>query len=61
LRGGSKNLLAKLVGARPSTCARPSFGTLNDLEDYYLAAQRLKKNFPDIPLKEVECRLGLED
>jgi hypothetical protein len=27
LRGGSKNLLAKLVAARPSMCARPSFGT----------------------------------
>ncbi len=30
---------------------------LNDLEDYYLAAQRLKKNLPGIPLEEVECRL----
>jgi RHH-type transcriptional regulator, rel operon repressor / antitoxin RelB len=34
---------------------------LNDLEDYYLAAKRLKKNLPDIPLEEVEHRLGLED
>jgi hypothetical protein len=34
---------------------------LNDLEDYYLAAQRLKRTLPGIPLEEVECRLGLED
>jgi RHH-type rel operon transcriptional repressor/antitoxin RelB len=34
---------------------------LNDLEDYYLATQRLKKNLPEILLEEVERRLCLED
>jgi RHH-type transcriptional regulator, rel operon repressor / antitoxin RelB len=34
---------------------------LDDLEDYYLAAQRLEENLPGIPLQEVERRLGLED
>ena len=33
---------------------------LEDLEDYYLAAQRLEENLPGIPLEEVERRLGLE-
>ena len=34
---------------------------LEDLEDYYLAVQRLEKNLPGIPLEEVERRLGLAD
>lgn len=34
---------------------------LEDLEDYYLAIQRLEENLPGIPLKEVERRLGLAD
>lgn len=34
---------------------------LEDLEDHYLAIQRLEENLPGIPLKEVERRLGLAD
>jgi len=34
---------------------------LEDLEDYYLAVQRLEDGLPGIPLKEVERRLGLAD
>lgn len=34
---------------------------LEDLEDYYLAIQRLEENLPGIPLEEVERRLGLAD
>lgn len=34
---------------------------LDDLEDYYLAVQRLEENLPGVPLHEVERRLGLED
>ena len=34
---------------------------LDDLEDYYLAVQRLEERLPTIPLEEVERRLGLAD
>ncbi len=34
---------------------------LDDLEDYYLAVQRIEENLPGVPLQEVERRLGLED
>lgn len=34
---------------------------LDDLEDHYLAVQRLEENLPGIPLDEVERRLGLEN
>jgi len=34
---------------------------LDDLENYYLAVQRLEENLPGVPLQEVERRLGLED
>ncbi len=34
---------------------------LEDLEDYYLAVQRLEENLSGIPLEEVERRLGLAD
>ena len=34
---------------------------LEDLEDYYLAVQRLEENLPGVPLEEVERRLGLAD
>jgi RHH-type transcriptional regulator, rel operon repressor / antitoxin RelB len=34
---------------------------LDDLEDYYQAAQRLEENLPGVPLHEVERRLGLDD
>ncbi|ADD27156.1 DUF6290 family protein [Meiothermus ruber] len=34
---------------------------LDDLEDYYLALERLEQNLPGIPLDEVERRLGLQD
>jgi RHH-type rel operon transcriptional repressor/antitoxin RelB len=34
---------------------------LGDLEDYYLAVERLEENLPSIPLDEVERQLGLDD
>lgn len=34
---------------------------LEDLEDYYLAVQRLEENLQGVPLEEVERRLGLAD
>ena len=34
---------------------------LEDLEDYYLAAERAEKNLPGIPLEDAERRLGLAD
>ena len=34
---------------------------LDDLEDYYLAVQRLEERLPTMPLEEVERRLGLAD
>ena len=34
---------------------------LDDLEDYYLAVQRLEENLPGVPVEEVERRLGLAD
>jgi RHH-type rel operon transcriptional repressor/antitoxin RelB len=34
---------------------------LEDLEDYYLAVQRLEQRLPGIPLEEVGRRLGLAD
>ena len=34
---------------------------LEDLEDYYLAVQRLEEGLPGLPLEEVERRLGLAD
>jgi RHH-type transcriptional regulator, rel operon repressor / antitoxin RelB len=34
---------------------------LDDLEDYYLAVQRLEENLPGGPLQDVERRLGLQD
>ena len=34
---------------------------LEDLEDYYLAVQRIEENLPGVPLEEVERRLGLAD
>jgi RHH-type rel operon transcriptional repressor/antitoxin RelB len=34
---------------------------LEDMEDFFLATQRLEENLPGIPLEEVERRLGLAD
>ena len=34
---------------------------LADLEDHYLAEERLRENLPAIPLDEVERTLGLAD
>ena len=34
---------------------------LDDLEDYYLAVERLESRLPGIPLEELERRLGLQD
>jgi RHH-type rel operon transcriptional repressor/antitoxin RelB len=34
---------------------------LDDLEDYYLAVQRLEEKLPTVALDEAERRLGLAD
>lgn len=34
---------------------------LDDLEDYYLAIERLEENLKSIPLDEVVQKLGLQD
>ncbi len=60
-----KKRLTKL--ARKTGCTRTFYVCkailqhLDDLEDYYLAVQRLEENLPGVPLQEVERRLGLED
>ncbi len=54
--------LARKTGRTKTFYVREAISQhLDDLEDYYLAAQRLEENLPGIPLEEVERRLGLED
>ena len=53
------------VAARPSTCSRPSKEHLDDLEDLYLAEQRLVDlragKSGTVPLEEVMKRYGMDD
>jgi RHH-type rel operon transcriptional repressor/antitoxin RelB len=54
--------LAQKTGRSKSYYARQAIlEYLDDLEDYYLALERLEQNLPGIPLDEVERRLGLQD
>jgi len=54
--------LARKTGRTKTFYVREAISQhLDDLEDYYLAAQRLEENLPGTPLEEVERRLGLED
>jgi len=54
--------LARKTGRTKTFYVREAISQhLDDLEDYYLAAQRLEEKLPGIPLEEVERRLGLED
>jgi RHH-type transcriptional regulator, rel operon repressor / antitoxin RelB len=55
-------VLAKSTGRTKSFYAREAIMEhLEDLEDYYLAAERIKSDTRNIPLNEVEERLGLAD
>jgi RHH-type rel operon transcriptional repressor/antitoxin RelB len=54
--------LARRTGRSKSFYARQAIlEHLDDLEDYYLAAQRLEERLPTVPLEEAERRLGLAD
>jgi RHH-type rel operon transcriptional repressor/antitoxin RelB len=54
--------LSKATGRSKSFYARQAIlEHLGDLEDYYLAVSRLEGNLPDVPLEEMERRLGLAD
>ena len=54
--------LAKKTGRTKTFYVREAiFEHLEELEDYYLAAERSKKSLLGIPLEEVEQRLDLAD
>jgi len=54
--------LARKTGRSKSYYVRQAIlEHLDDLEDYYLAVERLEQNLPGIPLDELERRLGLQD
>ncbi len=54
--------LARKTGRSKSYYVRQAIlEHLDDLEDYYLALERLEQKLPGIPLDEVERRLGLQD
>src|SRR5215469_13294487 len=54
--------LAKRTGRSKTYYAREAIlEHLDDLEDYYLAVQRLEKNVASLSLKELERRLGVAD
>ncbi|GIW26898.1 MAG: antitoxin [Meiothermus sp.] len=54
--------LARKTGRSKSYYVRQAIlEHLDDLEDYYLALERLEQNLPGISLDEVERRLGLQD
>ncbi|AWR87708.1 type II toxin-antitoxin system RelB family antitoxin [Meiothermus taiwanensis] len=54
--------LARKTGRSKSYYVRQAIlEHLDDLEDYYLAVERLEQKLPGIPLDEVERRLGLQD
>ncbi|PZA07118.1 MULTISPECIES: TraY domain-containing protein [unclassified Meiothermus] len=54
--------LARKTGRSKSYYVRQAIlEHLDDLEDYYLAVERLEQNLPGIPLDAVERRLGLQD
>jgi RHH-type rel operon transcriptional repressor/antitoxin RelB len=54
--------LAKKTGRTKSYYVREALVEyLADLEDHYLAKERLNENRPSIPLDDVERELGLAD
>ena len=54
------NLLAAETGRTKTELAREAISEyIDDLEDYYLAEARARKNRKTIPLEEVERSLGL--
>ena len=54
------NALAKETGRTKTTLAREAIlEFIDDLEDYYLAEARARKNRNTIPLEDVERQLGL--
>lgn len=54
--------LAKKTGRTKTYYVREALVEyLADLEDHYLAQERLKENRPSIPLDELERKLGLAD
>lgn len=54
------NLLAAETGRTKTELAREAISEyIDDLEDYYLAEARARKNRKTIPLEEVERALGL--
>ena len=56
------NALAGETGRTKTTLAREAIVEyIEDLEDYYLAEARARKNRKSIPLADVERELGLSD
>jgi len=54
------NALAQETGRTKTTLAREAIlEYIDDLEDYYLAESRARKNRKTIPLDDVERQLGL--
>ena len=54
------NSLAEETGRTKTALAREAIAEyIDDLEDYYLAEARARKNRKTIPLAEVEKKLGL--
>ena len=54
------NLLATETGRTKTALAREAIAEyIDDLEDYYLAEARARKNRKTIPLEDVERALGL--
>lgn len=55
------NALAQETGRTKTTLAREAIlEFIDDLEDYYLAEARARKNRKTIPLDDVERQLGLD-
>lgn len=54
------NALAEETGRTKTALAREAIAEyIDDLEDYYLAEARVRKNRKTIPLEDVERTLGL--
>ena len=56
------NAIARRAGRTKDDCAMEALlDFIETQEDYEIAAERLKRNEPSIPLEDVKRRLGLED
>lgn len=54
------NALANETGRTKTTLAREAIAEyIDDLEDYYLAEARARRNRKSVPLEDVERELGL--